>query len=291
MITYLFLFLNNRSDHTFRFNQKTFFYFVYVIFVDNERLKIFVDSKINHFLNIYTWNWVVKKLLNELQNFIIYESFVEFKKSSKQSEWNLFSSFVDLKDAMSTCAFRWLSFIDVVARFKSEASEKIDNIKKYLIILFVFCHLLHFRKSSNFQIMFAFYLYHDNVRRRVINFLCSLELTSFYKIMKNHMNSIHEKRCIRNKVIGHAHSIVLTYDNFEFSENRRGEQIDETRRFKFITFAFMFELHDRNAVFLFWFMWNFQEYFLSSKMIVSSVINDAVDKKVIILSSLYISID
>ena len=58
------------------------------------------------------------------------------------------------------------------------------------------------------------------------------------------MNNIHEKECIRNKIIDHAHNIVLTYDNFEFSKNKRGERIDETRRFKFITFVFMFEPHD-----------------------------------------------
>ena len=165
-------------------------------------------------------------MLNELQNFIIHESFVEFKKS----------------------------FINAVARFKLKTSEKVDNIKEYLTILFVFCHFLHSRKSSNFQIMFAFYLYHDNVKRRIINSLCSLELTSFYKIMKNHMNNIHEKECIRNKVINHAHSIVLTYDNFEFLKDKRNERIDEIRRFKFITSAFMFEFHDRNAVFLLQFM-------------------------------------
>ena len=133
-------------------------------------------------------------MLNELQNFIIYELFVEFKKSLKQLKWNSFSSFVDFKDAMSTYVFRWLLFIDVVARFKSETNKKIDNIEKYLTILFVFCHLLHFRKSSNFQIMFTLYLYHDNVRKRIINFLCSFELTSSYKIMKNYMNKIHKKR-------------------------------------------------------------------------------------------------
>ena len=157
---------------------------------------------------------------------------------------------------MFTYAFRWLLFIDVVARFKSKTSEKIDNIKKYLIILFVLCHLLHSRKSSNFQIMFALYLYHDNVRKRVINFLCSLELTSFYKIMKSHMNNIHEKKCICNKMINYVHNIVLTYDNLKFLKNKRGEWIDEIKWFKFITSALMFESYDRNAVFLLRFMWN-----------------------------------
>ena len=99
--------------------------------------------------------------------------------------------------------------------------------------------------------MFVFYLYHNNVRRRIIDFLYSLELILFYKIIKSHMNKIHEKECIRNKVIDHAHSTVLIYDNFKFSENRRNERIDETRRFKFITFVFMFEFHDRNVIFLF----------------------------------------
>ena len=92
-------------------------------------------------------------------------------------------------------------------------------------------------------------------------------------------------------MIDHAHNTVLTYNNFKFSENKRGERIDETKQFKFITFVFMFEFHDRSAVFLLRFMWNFQEYSLSSEMIVSSVINDAVDEKIITLNSLYISID
>ena len=55
-------------------------------------------------------------------------------------------------------------------------------------------------------------------------------------------------------MINHVHNIILTYDNFEFLENKKNERIDETKRFKFITFAFMFESHDRNAVFLFQFM-------------------------------------
>ena len=192
---------------------------------------------------------------------------------------------------MSTCVFCWLLFINVVARFKLKTNEKIDNIEKYLIILFVFCHFLYFRKFSNFQIMFAFYLYHDNVKKRIINFLCSLEFTSFYKIMKDHMNNIHQKKCIYNKVINHAHNIVLTYNNFEFSKNKKDKRIDEIKRFKFITFAFMFEFHNWNAVFLLRFMWNFQKYFLISKMIVSFVINNVLNKKIIILNSLYISID
>ena len=77
--------------------------------------------------------------------------------------------------------------------------------------------------------MFAFYLYHDNVKKRIINFLCLFKLTSFYKIIKNHMNKIHEKKCICNKVINHAHNTVLTYNNFKFSENKKDERIDETR--------------------------------------------------------------
>ena len=91
-------------------------------------------------------------------------------------------------------------------------------------------------------------------------------------------------------MIDHAHNIVLTYDNLEFSKDRRNEQIDEIRRFKFITSAFMFEPHDQSAVFLFRFMWNSQKYSLSLKMIVSFVINDAIDEKITTLNSLYISI-
>ena len=290
VVTYLSLLLDNRSGHTFRLNQKAFLRFVYVTLADDERLETFAGSEINHFLNTRAWDWVVKKLLDELQNLITHESFAEFKGPSEQSEWSSLSPFAGLKDAMSTCAPRWLSFIDAVARFKSEASEEVDNTGGYLTILSVLCHLLHPRKSSNFQIMFALYLYHGNARRRVIDSLCSLGLTSSYKTMKGHMNSIHEKGCIRNKVVGHAHSTVLTYDNLEFPEGRRGERIGETRRFRSITSALMFEPHDRGAVSLLRSMWNPQEYPLSPEMIVSSAINDAVDEKVTTLGSLYISI-
>ena len=68
------------------------------------------------------------------------------------------------------------------------------------------------------------------------------------------MNNIHEKEYICNKVINHAYNTVLTYNNFKFSKNKRNERIDETKRFKFIIFVFMFKFHDRNAVFLLRFM-------------------------------------
>ena len=43
------------------------------------------------------------------------------------------------------------------------------------------------------------------------------------------MNDIYEKKYIRNKSIDQNYNIVLIYDNFEFSENRRDERISETR--------------------------------------------------------------
>ena len=252
---YLFLLIKHRDNHRIRYVQASFLDYVYTTFVDQRDFSRILETRRNYFLNQREWDWITKNLHKELKTLIENEFFDQFQKSSETIEWSSLTNFSVVKDAMSIYVSRWFNLIESVARDSFAIDRAQNTIDKQLIVLSILCHLLRFKKFINFQIIFSLYLYHDEVKRRVIDSMCFLSLIMFYKFVQRRLAQLIKNAQKRIKLIERLSTTILAYDNLKYAKDRRDERIDEMRIFKFIIIALMFETRDLDVVFLNRNMW------------------------------------
>ena len=149
-----------------------------------------------------------------------------------------------------------------------------------LVLLFTLCYRLHSKKFSNFQIIFALYLYHEDARRRVIDSLYFLSLTLSYKSILRHLSRLTENAQNRIKSIERLFITMLIYDNLDYAEDRRDERVDEIRTFRSITSALLFEIHELDAISLIKNMWNSILHLLSVTNLARNFFNVKLDYQV-----------
>ena len=236
--------------------QCSFLDFAYTTFTMDGDFESIIGARRSHFLHTRGWDWVTKDLRRELEVLLADDAFGEFHEPSEAIEWGSLTSFSDAKHAMKTYAPRWLNLIDGVSKATSAPTKEKNTTGMLLVLLSTLCHRLHPKKSSNFQTIFALYLYHGGARRRVIDSLCFLGLTLSYKSVLRHLSRLTEDAQNRIKSVGRLPTTVLTYDNLDYAEGRRGERVGEVRTFRSITSALLFETHGPGAVPLTKDMWN-----------------------------------
>ena len=246
--TYLSLLVKHRANYRFRMTQCSFLNFAYTTFTMNEDFESIIDARRSHFLHTRKWDWVTKNLRRELEILLVDDAFDEFHESSKTIEWDFLISFSDAKHVMKTYASRWLNLIDDVSKATSALTKKKNTIDMLLVLLFTLCHRLHSKKFSNFQIIFALYLYHEDARRRVIDLLYFLSLTLLYKSIFRHFSRLIKNTQNRIKSIKRLFTTMLIYNNLDYAKDRRDEKVDEIRTFRSITSALLFETHEFDTI-------------------------------------------
>ena len=156
------------------------------------------------------------------------ETFDEFQKSTKTIKWDFLIDFIAFETTMKRYVSRWLKMIETIS-IDFKFSQNYHHIReRQFIIFFTFCHYLHSRKFSNFQFIFVFYLYHDDAKRRVINFLYVLKFIISYKIFQNRLKKLTSDAQKKIKKIDKRFTTHLIYDNLNFAKNRRDERIKKT---------------------------------------------------------------
>ena len=156
------------------------------------------------------------------------KTFDEFQKSTKIIKWNFLIDFIAFKITIERYVFCWFKIIEIISiDFKFSRNYHYIRERQF-IIFFIFCHYLYSRKFSNFQFIFAFYLYHDDAKRRIIIFLYVLKLIISYKIFQNRLKKLTSNAQKKIKKIDKRFTIHLIYNNLNFAKNRRDERIKKT---------------------------------------------------------------
>lgn len=219
-----------RSDHKLRVAQKHFLDFAYTELPRHQHFERVVKSKRRKPIVECGHKWVMDELHRELRVLGRAEAFGGFHPPS-------------IKDASPTVkelAPQWLHLLQCVCS-DDTASLNASAVQPATLILAIMCHLMRPKKCTNFQITLGLYLYQGGARRRVLDTLCRFGMIVSYSTLQRRLTSLRTEAERRVEAVGQAPSIILTYDNFEFTEGRRGERTGDNREFRSITTALMLE--------------------------------------------------
>ena len=103
------------------------------------------------------------------------------------------------------------------------------------------CSLMRPGRSTNFPTTMGLYLYEAGVRRRALDSLSRLGFVPSYTTITRRLNEARRFAEEQVKAVGRDPISVLTWDNFEFKERRRGERSGDHATFRSITTALVIE--------------------------------------------------
>lgn len=182
----------------------------------------------------------------------------------------------------------WLELIEIMCE-NAQFNVLIDIASTLLsdqhaIVLMLFYHKLWLMKMNNIQTVLSLYLYQDEIWWQVINLFCQCDLMISYKIfqhcMKNLINEI--KRKIQ--VIDQSLTEIVTYDNFDFAEEKREKWMNDSCIMRSITISLMFREQDFNDDALRQNMWCLITFSLLIMTIVNELKLNDIDKQINFLS-------
>ena len=115
-----------------------------------------------------------------------------------------------------------------------EALKLTENVQFVMANL---CHLRYPRRSNNLPVKLGLYLYDAGTARRGLDLLSKLHYGAAYRVITAKMDSLQEEALNEVRKSGSNPTSIVTYDNFEFREGRRGERIGDQACFRSITTA------------------------------------------------------
>ena len=113
---------------------------------------------------------------------------------------------------------------------------------------------MHSNIANNFQSIMSFYLYQGGARRRLLNTFNQSSLIIFYKSIQRRLKTLTKVVMKRIERVDKLSSIILDYDNYDYTADRRGERMKEARKFVSITTTLMIEGDEPAAIRLLQFM-------------------------------------
>jgi len=77
--------------------------------------------------------------------------------------------------------------------------------------------------------IFAFYLYNNDARRKIVNLLYFVNLIISYCTTQYYIKKLTNKIRRQLKLIEKLSIIILTYNNFDYIENKKDKRVDKIR--------------------------------------------------------------
>ena len=152
--------------------------------------------------------------------------------------------FIDSPQAIVDSAPTWLHLFNVASQ--STQSHKLlettlemsRQIAKDSILVFAYlCRKLQNRRSDMMASLIGIYLYEGGAKTRVIDTLAQLGVCLSSKSILNRVHLLESEAEDNVRRLGLNPTSVITWDNFEFREGRRGERVGDEAEFRSITTA------------------------------------------------------
>lgn len=134
---------------------------------------------------------------------------------------------------------RWCQLLEATTRHVKNSTAPPMG-KQVVVILAQLCFTMHRNSSDNLPTLLGLYLYQGGCRRRVLVTLNNLGLVKSYKPLQQIMTAASEGAKSQVRALGKSFSSVTTYDNLEFTDNKRGERLSDKKSFISITTALAF---------------------------------------------------
>ena len=212
------------------------------------------------------WTWAADSLRSELKALAEHTTFGQFSPPREGTDIGSLGCIKEAIPSIKEIAPRWLELIEGSCRETQRRRPKPQglgeerepgeeqgpgedeglgeepglrdrplNTRRTVIIFGTLCHLMRPNRSTNFQTVLGLYLYQGGARRRVLDTLCQLGLIMSYTTLQRRMEGLQAKAERKVQLVGQALSGVVTYDNFDFAEGKRGERAGDQRVFRSIT--------------------------------------------------------
>lgn len=112
-----------------------------------------------------------------------------------------------------------------------------QTAKDTILVFSRLCQLLQARKSDGIPALLGIYLYEGGAKTRTIDTFSRLGLCLTSKVVLKRIHALEKAAEQSVRELGRDPSSVVTWDNFEFREGRRGERTGDQAQFRSITTA------------------------------------------------------
>ena len=275
-----------RHLHSVRRAQKKFFDFAYVELPEDP---IFAElvNKSKRRAKIEEWGrlWFTDALYKEIHALGEQEAFGAFQPPAEGIEIGSLETLKYMDEIISRVAPLWLQLINEVCREKRSResirqSDSLRILRPAALVLSTFCHLSRPNRSTNFQTIMGLYLYQGGARRRVLETLSQFGIIVSYSTLQRRMAGLSTEAERRIQTVGQSASTIVTYDNFEYTEGRRGERTGDKREFKSITTALILKGRGFDEGILQQDMWRPKTILLSAERLADYLTPCDLDEKV-----------
>lgn len=197
------------------------------------------------FLREQCWGWAMEALGGEIKALAECPAFAVYQPPSESTKLGSLEPIKQSGALIKQVAPRWLELIEAVccgSRLESPADiESIVPNGRHAIVLAILCHKLRPQRSTNLQTILGFYLLQGGARRRVLDTFCQFGLTISYTTLQRRMADLIGEAERKVKIMGQSPFGIVTYDNFDFLEGKRGERTGDTRIQRSITTSLIFK--------------------------------------------------
>jgi hypothetical protein len=111
---------------------------------------------------------------------------------------------------------------------------------KHMVILSQLCNSMHRSNCDNFSVLLGLYMFQGGCRRRVLDCMNNLGLSKSYTRIRLLVDELSKQGQEQVRIIGSSFDTVATYDNFEYTDGKRGERMNDQRTFRSITTGLIF---------------------------------------------------
>ncbi|MCJ1356383.1 MAG: hypothetical protein MMC33_006378, partial [Icmadophila ericetorum] len=242
--------IEHRGHHTMRVAQSQLLDLAYVDLPSHKDFEVLVGSKRKEiFLQERGWGWATETLLVEIKALAEYSAFGLFQPPSEEVELGSVELIKLAVRAIEQLAPQWLAVIDGACR-ETSLRDPQTTVKSLSLA----------QRTA--------YIYIRAGRGGVLlDTLNQLGLIVSYDTLQRRMKSLTGEAERQVRLLGQAPSTILTWDNFEFTEGRRGERTGDRATFRSITTALIVEDRGFEAGPLRQHMWHPQETLLSPEML------------------------
>lgn len=185
------------------------------------------------------WGWAAagQVLKRELHALMACPAFGKFVMATDEEKHRSVDVLSNALPAIQTSAPRFVALLEDVCG-RPKGSKQLD--RRYAVIMALLTHYIRPHRSNIIQSALGLYIYQGGARRRVIDCLARLGLMVSYPTILRYQEKMSKSAAEKVRLIGSSPNAIVTYDNFDFLESRRGERAGDTQESKSITTALTF---------------------------------------------------
>ncbi|MCJ1294519.1 hypothetical protein MMC34_006077 [Xylographa carneopallida] len=169
------------------------------------------------------WAFAANAIYKEVETLCQTPIYGVFRQSEQDGSIGELSEYLAVTERSAPRLTSLLARVSHSSRKKDQEPEFKHN-KGLIVICSLLCHTMHRNSSSALQTVIGLFLYNGGAKRYVIEALNKLGLSVSYKVIQAELANIAKSSKDKVRDLDRSPLTIATYDNFEYSEGKRGER-------------------------------------------------------------------